>query len=461
MKQTYTHYQVRQLARLQRKLAKLLATGASASHRLVRRLQFRISRLLVRVGLEAVPAGVRTGLAAAAVVLVGTGANAQNFEAPVAEPFGLATDTSSAALSVPIGAYLDADGDGDLDYFGTYPEYAESIVYRENTGSATAPQFGAPTLDPFGLDVNGDNNPVIPYAVDFDLDGDMDLVTIGFGDGVFRFLENTSTSAQVAFASGVSLNVPDGVGIDVYSGFGSAFTDIDGDGDTDLIIGNYGGSGIAFAENTGTASAPDFAAPVINAFGLDTGAYLESITAGDIDEDGDIDLLSRVAREDPTDPYNYDGVGLWVFRENTGTATAPQFAAPVDSPFGLTRDQDRYISVPVLVDIDADGDLDIMESAYNDDSKDWTVEFFENKTMVSTQAAFERVDISPNPATDFVRLECEEHPQRVEVRDATGRLVHIELNSKRVDVSGLQPGVFQLHAVLSDGTRYRSSLVKR
>jgi hypothetical protein len=50
--------------------------------------------------------------------------------------------------------------------------------------------------------------------------------------------------------------------------------------------------------------------------------------------------------------------------ENTGTAIAPAFTAPVSNPSGLSA-VTSTIAFPKLVDIDKDGDLDIVVSAFN------------------------------------------------------------------------------------------------
>jgi hypothetical protein len=65
---------------------------------------------------------------------------------------------------------------------------------------------------------------------------------------------------------------------------------------------------------------------------------------GDLDKDGDIDVLVG----------NDDG-SLTYFR-NIGSASVPTFDNPLSNPFGL-QDVGRR-SAPTLVDLDKDGDLD-------------------------------------------------------------------------------------------------------
>lgn len=125
--------------------------------------------------------------------------------------------------------------------------------------------------------------------------------------------------------------------------------DIDGDGDYDMLATNYlHSTNIYFYENIGTKDSPNFAAPVGNPFGLQNmGLGTMSPAIADIDGDGDLDIYANLK-----------------YYENIGTATAPQFAAPLteaDKPFGISGAGGNMPSF-AFVDIDGDGDYDLLNT---------------------------------------------------------------------------------------------------
>ena len=185
-----------------------------------------------------------------------------------------------------------------------------------------------------------------PVFVDIDGDGDLDAMISDY-EGNTRFFQNTGSAGNPAFAAAV-MN-PFGL---ANAGFfaNPAFVDIDGDGDMDLFIGEYYGDTLFF-ENTGTNSSPAFATAVTNPFGLTSLGYMTSPTFADIDGDGDFDALI-------TDYYgdNY-------FYQNTGTPSAPVFAAPTTNPFGIVNGGIK--SKPEFVDFDDDGDYDLVIGHYS------------------------------------------------------------------------------------------------
>ena len=207
-----------------------------------------------------------------------------HFEAPLENPFGLDTLEKDTSVFIIFPAFADLDDDGDMDLL--IGRYNGSIDYLQNIGTAAQPKFAAPVVNPFGLDsVSGF---AAPAFIDLDGDGDMDLLVGTYGDyGDMEYFKNTGTPTHPQFAAPVKN--PFGLTPTYYFAF-PAFADVDNDGDQDLLVGEYYGN-LEYFENTGTKNQPKFIAPVKNPSGIDSLSYLAAPAFADLDGDGDMDLL--------------------------------------------------------------------------------------------------------------------------------------------------------------------------
>ncbi|HVN83643.1 MAG TPA: FG-GAP-like repeat-containing protein [Candidatus Binatia bacterium] len=300
------------------------------------------------------------------------------FASGVGNPFGLIPNGVMSAVGPVKPSFADLDGDGDLDAF-IYWNNGFDRFYYPNTGSSTAPAFAfnATMMDPFGLVYIGGELP--PVFADMDGDGDLDAIQ-GTSYGNTVYYRNSGNSAAPAFA--VSFANPFGIGNLGYS-TNPAFADIDGDGDADAFVGRAGGD-IVYLKNTGSSVAAAFAASVSNPFGI-TSVYSGGLGSSspvfvDIDGDGDLDLF--------VGGYN----DIFYFK-NTGTSAAATFSASTAHPFGLTSP--GLFLKPAFVDIDGDGDLDAFIGSDN------SVFYYQN-TGSSTAPAFAASVKNPFGLTDVL-----------------------------------------------------------
>lgn len=334
-----------------------------------------------------------------------TTARSQTFLAPIMDPFGMVTP-NSYGLYAPFCQLVDVDADGDLDLF-TADYNNSSFRYQPNTGSATAPAFGALQTDPFGLATTSfgtypGSRYIYPEFADLDNDGDQDLLVLAsdtgsYDDFSFVFLENTGSASAPAF--GNESVGPFGLAPMTGWEFGGqiSLADLDDDGDLDLVLSQYNDdlyqTELLYFENTGTSVAPSFAAAVLNPFGFDAGA-IEAMghAFADQDCDGDQDLFLS----------GYDSLAYF---QNVGTAQAPAFAAMPALPgllnpaLGLTE----YLSI---ADLDGDGDHDILIGTYDDGFYVyWEQENGCITIGVDDATGAGGIVLAPNPFTDRVRIE--------------------------------------------------------
>lgn len=246
-------------------------------------------------------------------------------------------------------AFADMDADGDQDLFwGDF--FEPGLLFIRNLGSCSLPSLrGEPEPWPVNnpVETSGYNAPAI---VDYDLDGDLDVL-FGVLGGAFNAIRTTAenlyymeNTAPNEFQQRTNRFVDM---IDTGAESIVKFADLDGDADQDMFVINkiqpetQRDSQIFYFENIGSADAPSFREKAFSNF---EATYHQNPAFADLDADGDLDVLLGKWNRDVS------------FLRNTGTPTKPSFELVDDKYVSLTRGQN---SSPALADMDADGDLDL------------------------------------------------------------------------------------------------------
>ncbi len=146
-----------------------------------------------------------------------------------------------------IPAFLDVDGDADADLLVGFTSFTEnaSLLFFRNDGSPTAPDFTYVGGDFAGTGLVRAS--LAPAVGDMDADGDLDLL-VGTGDGGVELLRDVSTGGPPDFRW-----EPGYSDLDVGRSAVPALTDLDGDGDADLVLGESGG-GLNLFRNLGAGA---------------------------------------------------------------------------------------------------------------------------------------------------------------------------------------------------------------
>ncbi len=163
-------------------------------------------------------------------------------------------------FGMPSPNFADFDNDGDLDLI--CGEFIDGFNYFENIGTRQKPMYKSPKrLANNGKEITMDLQMITPTAVDWDADGDIDLI-VGDEDGRVAFIENSGkvTDGMPQFKQPVYFRQQA-----QYVKFGALVTpvsvDWDNDGDEDIICGSSAGY-IGFIENLDGGNPPKWAEPV-------------------------------------------------------------------------------------------------------------------------------------------------------------------------------------------------------
>jgi len=253
----------------------------------------------------------------------------------------------------------DVDGDGDQDLFVSgYDSFG-------NFGFDKEPRTNLYLNDGLGQYLADDQsvfNEVYAREVefiDFDLDGDEDLIIYGAQD--YSLLLDPSVDLYIN-QSGIFTHHQE---MEVYQHY--YVSDVNGDGDNDLVATEYNHNPLVFYSNS---SADTINFDTLQVYpSIDT--RIDDIVFFDAEGDGDIDMLSAETRLTP-----YDENSFLYLNNSQGILEKSDI-----QPFRGVRN--AYLDVS---DFDNDGDVDVLLSQVDPSQQEPNVEYFtilyDNKSTI-------------------------------------------------------------------------------
>jgi len=284
----------------------------------------------------------------------------------------------------------DIDGDGDLDLFlaGGYAH----LFYFENTGTPDSfcyvqrydttfffvQPYTAGSWLKNSVDIDGDGDDdlalgrdlflnestghiirftkhesLVPFVAgcfaDMDADGDYDFLAPAGSYSIIYF-ENQGDRFWPEWEDGNSLFPPDGR---IETPFTVGAGDLDNDGDNDILIGHLNNWTISYYRNDGTPELGQYTyAGNFGLYQFDHGYYY-NLLLEDIDDDSDLDLLIGDVRTNNNSQLNF------FYYRNDGTPEVPAWTYITDDFLNYISEHRNGTVVPCLADLDKDGDKDL------------------------------------------------------------------------------------------------------
>ena len=273
---------------------------------------------------------------------------------------------------------LDIDGDRDRDLLvGDLTNFGLTLLTNGGTlqdAFMTDVETSFPS-NSLNIDIN---QFVSAFYLDLDFDGKRDLLAGMNEDNTYSareinwFYKNIGDDDSPQF-SFVQNDFLEDQMLEIGQGAYPIFVDLSGDGKMDLLIGNESNNGVDFRQsrlyyfqNVGTLDDPIFRLEDDDYLGFskyDAELYAFAPAAGDLDGDGDVDLVVG------------ESEGRLFFVENIAQSGSPASFGPEE--FNYQGIDGGQYSTPFIVDLDEDGLMDLVVGQRNPE-----LNFYKNQGSV-------------------------------------------------------------------------------
>ena len=363
------------------------------------------------------------------------------------------------------GAYpvfFDYNHDGLLDLFvGNYGYYnsvlfASKIALFKNTGTLTSPQFELVTRDYGNLNTAQLLN-MAPTFGDLDGDGDADLVVGDYAGNVYYYKNTAAPNTDPQYVLSGLLKNSNNRTIDVGDFAAPQLVDVDNDGKTDLIIGARNGK-ISYYHNSGSVTVPVLDS-VTNFWGevnVTQPGFFQIFAHPFLFKDKGITKL-LVGSQD----------GYLHFYDSIDNNLTGKFKL-LDSTYELIHQSTRI--TPTVADINGDGYLDLAVGNYQGG-----VSFY--KGVATDPMGIDEQDyfihfnfeLFPNPTSNSVTIQINNQPGKtylLEIFNILGQVQSshvISNNTLTLDTQHLNEGVYlyKVYEISDNNTKITGALTKR
>jgi hypothetical protein len=276
-----------------------------------------------------------------------------------------AQDTAFPGYNVPVDIttfpapfLFDADNDGNKDMLVApnkdgFSLNTDNVLFYQNISIDDTYNFSYQHDTLFTAQMIDVGTGARPFFFDHNNDGLLDMVVGNFGyfeagafKGQMALYENTGDAENPVF----TLITRDYANMGIY-GFRSlhpAFADLDGDGDTDMLVGEENGFVHFFRNNAAAGENANFVLAGPNYQGIDPGKF-STPALFDVNDDGLLDLV--IGEQN----------GNLNYYENTGTAAAPVFSLVTEAWGGVDVRETGFLtghSAPYIYPL-TDGSLEL------------------------------------------------------------------------------------------------------